>query len=148
MRRSCLWMRHPAVIAVAGQKLARSTYRSSIRHWVRCHEIAAEDAGHLRRVIVMHYERFVVDPDAELERAFGLIGLEPHRTGAQVHRGSDDAYFRHFSSSANPLRAVDRRLAIRESESGVRRFGYSLVDLERVPASREIHAPAEPAPPV
>ena len=108
-------MRHPAAIAVAGQKLARSSYRSAIRHWVRCHEIAADDAAHLRRVDVIHYERFVADPDRELERAFKLIGLEPHRTGEPVRRGSDDTYFRRFRSSANPLRAVDRRLAIRES---------------------------------
>jgi hypothetical protein len=133
-------IRHPAAIAVAGQKLARSSYRSAIRHWVRCHEIAADDAAHLRRVDVIHYERFVADPDRELKRAFELIGLDPHRTAEPVRSGSDDTYFRRFRSSANPLRAVDRRLAVRESESCVARFGYSLVDLTRAPNAPCIRA--------
>jgi hypothetical protein len=135
-----LVMRHPAAIAVAGQKLVRSSYQSAIRHWVRCHEIAADDATHLRRVDVIHYERFVADPDRELQRAFELMGLEPHRTVELMRCGSNDSYFGQFRSSANPLRAIDRRLAIRESESGVERFGYSLVDLTRAPNAPCIRA--------
>ena len=134
-------MRHPAAMAVACQKFTRSTYQSAIRHWVICHELAADDAAHLQRLAVIHYERFVADPDGELERVFELIGLEPYRTGEAVRHGSNDSYLRQFRSSANPLRAIDRRLAIRQSESSVERFGYSLVDLTRVPSSPGIHAP-------
>ncbi len=142
-------LRHPVAVAGATRKgrRRRLTYETLVRHWVTCHAILAADAPRLRRLHVVRYERFVADPDAELARIFAAIGLPPHPSGEHVRAGVNDAYFARWRSPHNPYRAVDRRRTIARWEPEVRRFGYSLVDLDAVtdlplPAPPEAQAPS------
>jgi Sulfotransferase family len=127
-------LRHPVAVAGATRKGRRRRlgYLTLIRHWVACHSILASDVPHLRNVQVVRYERFVAHPDAELRRLFASIGLEPNPGGEPVRRGSNDAYFARWRGTRNPIRRVDRSRAVARCEQQVRRFGYSLVDLDRV----------------
>ena len=127
-------LRHPVAVAGATRKgrRRRLTYETLVRHWVTCHAILAADAPRLRRLHVVRYERVVADPDAELARVFAGIGLPPHPSGEHVRAGVNDAYFARWRSPHNPYRAVDRRRTIARWEPEVRRFGYSLVDLDAV----------------
>jgi hypothetical protein len=127
-------LRHPVAVAGATRKGRRKRlgYLPLIRHWVACHSILAADAPHLHNVQVVRYERFVADPDAELARLHASIGLEPHPSGEPVRQRINDAYFARWKGTRNPLRRIDRSRAVTRCESDVRRFGYSLVDLELV----------------
>ncbi len=127
-------LRHPVAVAGATRKgrRRRLSYGTLIHHWVACHSILAEDAPHLRSLHVVRYERFVADPGAELGRLFTAIGLAPAGEVDAVRGGVNDAYFRRFRSGRNPLRALDRSRAVARHEADVRRFGYSLIDLDCV----------------
>jgi hypothetical protein len=129
-------LRHPVAVAGATRKGRRQRlgYLRLIQHWVACHSILAADIPHLRSVQVVRYERFVADPDAELARLFAGMGLEPKASGEPVRRGVNDRYFARFTGSRNPLVVLDRSRAVARCESDVRRFGYSLVDLQRADA--------------
>jgi hypothetical protein len=137
-------LRHPVAVAGATRKgrRLRLTYETLVRHWVTCHAVLAADAPRLRRLHVVRYERFVADPDAELARLFASIGLAPHPSGEHVRGGVNDRYFARWRSRLNPHRALDRRRTIGRFEPDVRRFGYSLVDLDAV---ADLPLPAPPA---
>lgn len=123
-------LRHPVAVAGATRKGRRMllTYETLVRHWVACHAVLAADAPHVRRLLVVRYERFVADPDAELAGIFTAAGLTPHPSGEHVRAGVNDAYFARWRSRVSPVRAIDRRRTIARWEPEVRRFGYSLVD--------------------
>jgi Sulfotransferase family len=127
-------LRHPLAVAGATRKgrRLRLTYLRLVRHWVACHSILAADAPRLRKLQVVRYERFVADPDAELARLFTALGLEPRPSGEPVRSGINDAYLARWSGTRNPLRRIDRARTVARCEADVRRFGYSLVDLDRV----------------
>jgi hypothetical protein len=127
-------LRHPVAVAGATRKGRRMllTYEKLVRHWVACHAVLAADAPQLRRLHVVRYERFVADPDAELARIFAAVGLTPQPSGEHVRAGVNDAYFARWRSRLNPYRALDRRRTAARLEGDVRRFGYSLVDLDLV----------------
>lgn len=127
-------LRHPVAVAGATRKGRRLllTYRRLVHHWVVAHSILAADAPHLRNLHVIRYERFVADPAAQLAALFAAVGLPPAGVPEAVRTGVNDAYFRRFGSRRNPAVALDRAATRRRFEADVRRFGYSLEDLDRV----------------
>jgi hypothetical protein len=127
-------LRHPVAVAGATRKgrRLRLTYETLVRHWITCHAILATDAPRVRHLHVVRYERFVADPDAELARLFTSIGLPPHPSGEIVRAGVNERYFARWRSRLHLHRALDRRRTIAHWEPEVRRFGYSLVDLDAV----------------
>jgi len=136
-------MRHPIPVSLATQKWSDTKPHSLIEHWLRAHELMAEDAPHVRRVHVMRYEDLVADPDSELRDVFGFLGLEDHGAGRPTAEGLNTDNFqadrtlrtgvndRYFDDWDGPRRhTIVRRayydLTERRYEGRVRRFGYSL----------------------
>jgi Sulfotransferase family len=127
-------LRHPVAVAGATRKGRRRllTYRRLVQHWVVAHSILAADAPHVRNLQVVRYERFVADPAAHLDRLFAAVGLAPAGVAEPVRKDVNDAYLRRFATRRNPLVALDRVRTTRRFDADVRRFGYSLADLDRV----------------
>ena len=143
-------LRHPAAVACATQKWARtrnlgnavrrSTWTALIHHWVACHETMRSDSRLVGQVAVVRYEDFVRDPDDVLADIFTMVGLAPHAAGEEVRADINGHYFADWRSNRNPLRALDRSVAVARFETAVRGFGYSLRDLkslDRGPTGRE-----------
>jgi Sulfotransferase family len=128
-----MMIRHPVAVACATRKWARSSYEPLIRHWVRCHEILAEDAPAIERLHIVHYEHFVLDPRGETARIVSLLGLDGTtlRTHAEPHL--NDRYFAAWHSAGTRLGRSIRDRRVLRHEAAVTRFGYSLVDLDRLP---------------
>lgn len=127
-------LRHPVAVTLATRKGWRLqiSYARLVEHWVNCHSILAADARHISNLHVVRYERFVADPDGELRRILAAVDLDPHPTTEPVRTGINAAYFDRWQRLRNPVLRRDRDRAIRSYEGDVRRFGYSLVDLEMV----------------
>jgi hypothetical protein len=85
-------VRHPLAVAYATRKWARVPLRELVRHWVRAHEIFAEDAPHVRRLKVVRYEDLVKDPGETLASVFGFLGLSPVSPEVSIERDLDDRY--------------------------------------------------------
>ncbi len=143
--------RHPIPNALATRKWDPHTQPwSLIEHWLRAHELLAEDAAHIRRLHALRYEDLVAAPDYELGRVFAFLGLEDHAPGRERSEGVNVDNFqsdrtlrtgvneKYFEEWRRLRGAVHRRLRYelyeRRYEARVRAFGYSLRDLGALPA--------------
>jgi hypothetical protein len=133
-----IMVRHPIPVAYSTNFL-HSVPRPlgrSLRHWVRCHELFVEDAGRLDRVLVVRYELLLREPEEVLAGVSRFLGLGGPPLAMKLAEGTNDAHFRRFSRLASgPLSGVYARALVRRYEAPVRRFGYSLRDLDIVDAS-------------
>lgn len=148
-----MMIRHPVAVACATRKWARTSLESLIRHWLRCHDILAEDATRIERLQVVQYEHFVHDPVGEVGRVVSSLGLGGAVQSPAIDANLNDRYFLSWRTAGTRLgRAVRDRRVLRY-EAAVNRFGYSLVDLDRLPPRGLLTAdasgggPPAPAPP-
>jgi hypothetical protein len=119
--------RHPIAVACATQKWSATRPDQLIAHWMRCHSIFAADRPSLERVHLLRYENLVASPDAELERMFTFLGLDPVPSGLEVRTGMNDRYFAEWRARRRTAaRSAYLSLVERRWESAARRWGYSL----------------------
>jgi hypothetical protein len=150
-------IRHPVAVALAQQKWSGTSVSSLIEHWLVCHEIMLEDVRHLKKVIYFRYEDFIKNPEAQLNRSYAFLGLEPTGHTQQVRTDGNDKYFKiwqhaletndnaenltlarklrnrlmpYLLQMGHPLTilANEARTVVMRYEARVNRFGYSLID--------------------
>ena len=139
-----MMIRHPVAVACATRKWSRTSLASLIRHWLRCHDILAADATLIERLQVVQYEHFVKDPGREVGRVVSSLGLQGAVPSPPVDASVNDRYFRSWRTGGTRLgRAVRDRSVVRH-EAAVNRFGYSLLDLERLPPRGLLTADGSP----
>lgn len=69
--------RHPVVVALSMSKWLRwDSVHRSIEHWLRAHEIFADDARRLPRMHVVKYEQLVDNPLEPLQDVGRFLGLD------------------------------------------------------------------------
>ena len=85
--------RHPIAVSLATQKWSRTSLSSLLEHWLVCHRTFAGDRPHSARFTSLRYEDLVDDPAACLDRVFGFLAIEPHRTSEHLRSDSNAAYF-------------------------------------------------------
>ena len=127
-------VRHPVAVSLATAKWRQTRrYDRLVEHWLRCHEVFEEDRQRLDRVHVLLYEDLVRDPSETLSGVLGFLGLQGDPPATELDPGSNRRYFERW-------RALERSgllwrayfpLVTARYERRVRRFGYSLRDLER-----------------
>lgn len=144
-------LRHPIPNALATQKWDPHTRpHSLIEHWLRAHELFAEDVPHVRRLHVLRYEDLVDDPDVELGRLFAFLGLDDPNPGREraagvnadnfqadrtLRTGVNEKYFEAWRARRRALAAYVYCTALeRRYERRVRAFGYSLRRPDELPA--------------
>jgi hypothetical protein len=114
-----------------------------MEHWLRAHELFAEDVPQLERAHALRYEDLVADPDGTLGRVFAFLGLEdpsPGRAGEAgintdnfedrtLKTGVNDKYFEEWRRRRSDLPRRFYYDAITwRYERQARAFGYSLRD--------------------
>jgi hypothetical protein len=135
-------MRHPIAVTLATSKWGKRRPHQLMRHWLRAHELMAEDIPHVRHVHVLRYEDLVASPDPVLEAAFGSLGLDDPGTGRErseglntdnfmadrrLRTGVNDKYFQRWRERRrDPVRTVYYGALERRYQRAVRRFGYDL----------------------
>jgi sulfotransferase family protein len=128
-----MMVRHPIAVACATRKWACSSYPSLIRHWILCHEIMAEDATRIDQLHVVHYEHFVREPGSETARILSQLGLGCAVESTPVDSQLNDRYFAAWRSGGSRLGRSIRDRGVLRYEAAVNRFGYSLIELDRLP---------------
>jgi Sulfotransferase family len=127
-------VRHPVAVSLATAKWRRTRrYDRLVEHWLRCHELFDADRPHLERVHVLLYEDLVRDPATTLAGILGFLGLSGDPPSTDLDPGSNRRYFERWHAlerSGLFWRAYFPALRARY-EGRVRRFGYSLRDLDR-----------------
>ena len=94
----------------------------------------ADDLPFLRRVIVVHYEDLIAQPESELSRLLDFVGVEPRRSELEVRSHINESYFASWERAhGRPFGELHRRLIARRFGARVARFGYSLTELRRPP---------------
>jgi len=121
-------VRNPIAVAYATAKWRRGeSLRTLLRHWVVAHEVYRDDRERVDRHHEVRFEDFVRDPNAELVRAYGFLGLEPVETALEVRPDADDAYLRRWAEEGRTIRGrIGHARIRRELGRRVDALGYDL----------------------
>ena len=89
--------RHPVPVSIAGQKWKVNfvPLHRMFAHWLRCHEIFAEDKPHLKRVYELTYEDYIANAEKCHQEIAAFLGTT---VPTQL---KDDTY-RHVTEWGNP----------------------------------------------
>jgi hypothetical protein len=123
-------LRHPIAVTYATRKWRRASLSSLLRHWLHAHRLLAEDLARVDHAIVVHYEEFILHPEAVVSHVWSALGLESYPLSEEVRADGNDRYFTRWSSSHDPVRRAHRKLLVWRFEHEVADFGYSLKDVE------------------
>jgi hypothetical protein len=128
---SCLIaiIRHPVAVAYATQKWSKTDIPSLLRHWVVAHDRFEWDRRFLSRLMVVRYEELVESPIAVLRGVDRHLDLQPEARNLAIHQGLDQQYLARWRQDrSDPHRGGPLGRVAEELDSGIRRWGYRLVD--------------------
>lgn len=134
-------MRHPAIVALATKKWARrSRWSVLFDNWFRAHELLMQDVASIGRLYLVSYEELTAAPERTLAGLGDFLSLDGDIPAQSVRQGNGmyRARWEALPRSGNPLhRAMHQRMVSRY-ETRANEYGYSLVDLDRTPTSRQL----------
>jgi hypothetical protein len=127
-------LRHPVAVSLATQKWSNTSIQSLLEHWLICTERFDFDRQYLRRIFVLKYEDFVRRPQSMMDDIYRFIGLESVAFDQAVHADVNGKYLQRWRESLPKLYEEEGAQAYVEHlvEERVSRFGYSMIDLERL----------------
>jgi len=133
-------VRHPVAVALSNKKWRRLTstnprkfqsLNQMVEHWLAAHTILADDAPHLDRLLVVHYERLIQSPDDELKRVQSFLGLSQPIDSSKLSRSHSDSYAQRWASYEDWWRpgGWQRRIIGSRHAEEIAAFGYDWADL-------------------
>lgn len=133
-------LRHPVAVSLATWKWAKELHLETlIDHWLLAHEQARADAPSLDRATWLTFEQFVADPQQAVRRCLDLGDDDTVVVPEPIRQGANEKYFdrwRQLTTNRLSNRWMSRTIG--RLESRVRRFGYSLTDLDASPSAAEL----------
>jgi hypothetical protein len=138
-------MRHPAIVTLSTKKWAPRTRLSTLfENWFRAHDTLRADASQVKALHVLSYERLVARPRETLDGVRDFLGLPgdiPADSVADRSSGYRSRWLR-LAEATDPVnRRRFRRLCERyEERAGA--YGYSLLDIDRLPPAHLTLGPA------
>ena len=119
-------LRHPVAEAMAlrARGWSRRSVGRLVDHWVRAHEVMAEDLPLIERVVVVRYEDLVTQPADVLGALQAFLGLGRVAAGEEPRRDLNDRYLADWRSGGLLTRLANRRTVSRYA-SEIGRYGYS-----------------------
>lgn len=126
-------LRHPLSVSLATSKWSHIGIRSLVEHWLVCHERFTQDSKYLRKVFILKFEDFVARPQILLDDLCAFLGIEAVPVSQTVRHDANERYFSRWSGLIDGLQTRPQVECIQHTfEKCVNRFGYSLIDLDRV----------------
>jgi predicted component of type VI protein secretion system len=123
--------RHPVAVTLAPEKWSPTGFHSLVDHWLAAHEIFEQDRPRLKHCLTVKHEALASDPTATLRQICGFLELQPHETSFQASTQHNEKYFAQWRELAkNPETSATIKECVTRFEPRVRKFGYSLEDLE------------------
>lgn len=124
-------VRHPVIVTLSTRKWApRVSPHRLMEHWTRAHDLFRADRPALRRVVVLHYEDLVHDPDPELARVSALLGLDGTVPAGAIQSTRSSTYADQWTAMGRGRgwdRARRERIE-RDFSAAAARWGYDLAD--------------------
>ena len=122
--------RHPIAVSYATQKWAKTSFRQLLKHWTTAHKIYLKDRPKLKQEFCFTYEELVSNPEKILSALSDFIGIDIKYSGE--FRNSNKNYFERWHGMKYEfLQGYQRKALIIEFEKAVRKFGYSMLDLNK-----------------
>ena len=119
-------LRHPLAVAYATRKWSKTRIKSLVEHWLLCHERFESDRERLRRLLVLKYEDFVVNPQEVLDRICAFIDAPAVPVGRDVRPDVNGKYFDEWARMRRGfVTRFETRKIVRSFEARARRCGYS-----------------------
>ena len=122
-------IRHPLAVSLATQKWSKTSVDSLINHWITAHRIYQEDRLKLKNEFFFSYEHMVLNPRELINDIESFLGSEIPYSKQFV--SANDKYFKNWSEikfwELNKRKM--KKKCIKNYESSVNAFGYSLKDL-------------------
>ncbi|MBK9476796.1 MAG: sulfotransferase [Tetrasphaera sp.] len=136
-------VRHPVTVALSNKKWRRfvsknprkfETLSGMVDHWLTAHDILAADLPHLKRALVIHYERLVSQPDTELSRVEDFLSLSAPIDRSSFTADHGSSYAQWWEQLRSPWRpgGWQRRRIERKQAGRAWEYGYDVCDLSRV----------------
>lgn len=135
--RFVMLVRHPVAVALATEKWVdeQTSLADLVGHWVRAHQIFADDAAYVSNLHVLKYEDLVADPVAALAALQGFLGLETGLSDDTIDESRSSGYQQRWSNLQRGWSIAGRwqvrRCRLAHAES-IARFGYDIDDLDQV----------------
>lgn len=85
-------VRHPVAVSMATRKWSDRTPAELMAHWGAAHDLLQQDLAFLHRWVIVRYEDFVGDPDAQLRRVAAAAELPDFGTFADETTDRNAAY--------------------------------------------------------
>ena len=111
---------------------SRTPLPALIEHWIVCHERFADDRRYLNRLLTLTYEELVATPDACVERIHGFLQVPHTPRGQQVETTVNRKYFERWRETLKNQSGAKVKEFLQRMEPRVNRFGYSLLELDRL----------------
>lgn len=116
--------RHPLAVSYATRKMSKTSIDNLIDHTLLGYEIFVSDMPYLKNIYMLRYEDFVVNPQAEVNRIYDFLDLEPITIRHDIKSNVNDKYFLMWHKERRQLVSN----VIKSMESRVKKFGYSFKD--------------------
>ncbi|MDT0306770.1 sulfotransferase [Streptomyces sp. DSM 44917] len=128
--------RHPVIVTLSTKKWAPRTRLSTLfENWFRAHDTLRADAPRVARLHTLSYENLVARPEETLEGVRAFLGLDgPIAAGSvQDRSGPYRERWEAMARASDPLGRRRFRSLCERFEARANAYGYSLLDLDRVP---------------
>lgn len=124
-------LRHPVAVSFATQKWSKTTMNSLIKHWLISHKIFLKDYQYLSNVLVMKYENLVKEPEKYLNKTYKFLNINKSNGQEKDIKDVNKKYYERWINRKNHLiMRFYNNFLIKNYETEVKKFGYSLYDLE------------------
>ena len=127
-------IRHPIAVSFATQKWSRTGIDDLLRHWIAAHEIYQEDRCHLQRELTFSYEEMTSNCSEVLANIQAFLGIQIDYKNQLADKNGK--YFdRWQKNNWWQLMKKNQESMVNKYEMTINRFGYSLKDLKKYPAT-------------
>lgn len=120
--------RHPLAVAYATRKMSKTSIDNLIDHTLLGYEIFTHDMPYLKYLYIFRYEDFVINPQAEIDRIYNFLDLNPVSIKHEIKSNVNDKYFLMWRKE--PRQLVSK--VIKSMENRAKKFGYSFKNCENL----------------
>ncbi len=126
-------IRHPLAVSYATKKWSNTSILNLLKHWTLAHNLYFEDRNYLRNEMMLSYEEMTKNPEKTFNKISTFLGVKISISEKLVNH--NDRYFNKWNqlSWRNIKSNAKKELAILSMDKKVKKFGYSLKNLDVYP---------------
>lgn len=134
-------LRHPVIVALSTMKWARfQPLERLVEHWFIAHDLLRQDASHLERLHVLHYESMATEAEPCLTGVAQFLGLATPLDASMWQSSRSSAYLDRWRAmgSGSALQRWQRDRIVRRFADRASVYGYDIADPSALPAEHSL----------